>query len=93
MAFPPIVGVGDRSALPHMTLSSRRVAEADFLLVDWGVRAGLYHSDLTRVALVRQGPSRNELLKADYGRCIPSFLKRKLVRSPPLRPGVSREGC
>ena len=49
MAFPPIVGVGDRSALPHMTLSNRRACEADFLLVDWGARANLYHSDLTRM--------------------------------------------
>ena len=49
MAFPTIVGVGDRSALPHATLSDRRLSEASFLLVDWGARAGLYHSDLTRV--------------------------------------------
>ena len=48
-AFPPIVGVGDRSALPHCPLSDRRVGDADFVLVDWGAKANLYHSDLTRV--------------------------------------------
>src|SRR5829696_534009 len=31
VAFPPIVGVGDRSALPHAPLSDRRVSEAPFL--------------------------------------------------------------
>ena len=55
MAFPTIVGVGERSALPHANLSGRRVESSPFFLVDWGARKGLYHSDLTRV---RSAPSR-----------------------------------
>jgi Xaa-Pro aminopeptidase len=49
-AFPTIVAVGPRAALPHATPSSRRrIGEADFVLIDWGANEGLYRSDLTRV--------------------------------------------
>jgi len=49
-AFPSIVGVGPRAALPHgrPTLDSR-IGDHDFVLIDWGARGRLYHSDLTRV--------------------------------------------
>jgi Xaa-Pro aminopeptidase len=48
-AFPSIVAVGPRAALPHATPGRRRIGEEDFLLVDWGANEGLYRSDLTRV--------------------------------------------
>ena len=48
-AFPSIVAVGPRAALPHATPTKKRIGEADFVLVDWGASEGLYRSDLTRV--------------------------------------------
>ena len=48
-AFPSIVAVGPRAALPHATPGRRRIGEDDFVLVDWGANEGLYNSDLTRV--------------------------------------------
>jgi Xaa-Pro aminopeptidase len=49
-AFPPIIGVGERAALPHCPPTSKRVEQADLLLVDWGaIGKGHYRSDLTRV--------------------------------------------
>jgi Xaa-Pro aminopeptidase len=48
-AFPAIVGVGPRAALPHATPGSHRVGDSGFVLIDWGAKGGLYHSDLTRV--------------------------------------------
>jgi Xaa-Pro aminopeptidase len=48
-AFPPIVGVGPQAALPHAVPGDSRIADDDFVLIDWGARAGLYLSDLTRV--------------------------------------------
>ena len=48
-AFPSIVAVGPRAALPHATPTGKRIGEADFVLVDWGASEGLYRSDLTRV--------------------------------------------
>jgi Xaa-Pro aminopeptidase len=49
LAFDPIVGVGDRSALPHCPVGGRAMSEADFVLFDWGAKLDHYHSDLTRV--------------------------------------------
>lgn len=50
VAFHSIVAVGDRAALPHYRPASRRIGEADFVLIDWGaLSSGGYRSDLTRV--------------------------------------------
>ncbi|HMC10390.1 MAG TPA: Xaa-Pro peptidase family protein, partial [Pirellulaceae bacterium] len=49
-AFPSIVGVGPRAALPHgRPTPDSRIGDFDFVLIDWGARGRLYHSDLTRV--------------------------------------------
>ncbi len=48
-AFPPIVGVGERSALPHCPVTDKPLSDSWFMLVDWGAEARQYHSDLTRV--------------------------------------------
>jgi Xaa-Pro aminopeptidase len=53
-AFPPIVAVGERAALPHAPPTNRRVDSGDLLLIDWGVSAPLYKSDLTRVLDTRK---------------------------------------
>lgn len=46
-AFPPIVAVGERGALPHAMPTNRTVGEASKVLIDWGADVG-YKSDLTR---------------------------------------------
>jgi Xaa-Pro aminopeptidase len=52
-AFPTIVGVGPRAALPHgRPTAHSRIGESESVLIDWGARgptSGGYHSDLTRV--------------------------------------------
>jgi Xaa-Pro aminopeptidase len=50
-AFPTIVGVGPRAALPHgRPTRDSRLGDAEFVLIDWGARGPSgYHSDLTRV--------------------------------------------
>ncbi|MFM7148694.1 MAG: M24 family metallopeptidase [Gemmataceae bacterium] len=49
-AFTPIVGVGERAALPHCPPTMRQVHESNLLLVDWGATGPTgYRSDLTRV--------------------------------------------
>jgi Xaa-Pro aminopeptidase len=53
-AFPPIVAVGERAALPHAPPTARAVGTGGLLLVDWGARAPLYRSDLTRVLDTRK---------------------------------------
>ena len=53
-AFPPIVAVGPRSALPHAPPTAHTVAEGVVVLVDWGASGPLYKCDLTRVLLARK---------------------------------------
>jgi Xaa-Pro aminopeptidase len=48
-AFPPIVAVGPRAALPHAPASWHQVNENPLLLIDWGAQGAFYKSDLTRV--------------------------------------------
>ena len=49
-AFPPIVAVGARAALPHARPTTGLISGADFVLIDWGASAASgYKSDLTRV--------------------------------------------
>ncbi len=48
-AFPPIVAVGARAALPHAVPTDQQVGASSLLLIDWGATAHLYRSDLTRI--------------------------------------------
>lgn len=50
--FPTIVAAGPRSALPHARSTSRRIAEGELLLLDFGAQVDGYCADLTRVAVV-----------------------------------------
>jgi len=53
-SFPPIVAVGGNAALPHYHAGeTTRVADDDFMLVDWGASSAPlpYKSDLTRVVV------------------------------------------
>ncbi len=59
-SFTPIVGVGDRSALPHYRPGDLRVGEAGFMLVDWGAQGRLYMSDLTRMVVTGKAPAKLE---------------------------------
>jgi Xaa-Pro aminopeptidase len=53
-SFPSIVAVGERAALPHAPPTSKKIAEAELVLVDWGAKGRFYNCDLTRVLAVRR---------------------------------------
>jgi Xaa-Pro aminopeptidase len=88
VAFTPIVGPGDRSALPHMTLSNRRVDSGDFVLVDWGAKLNRYHSDLTRV-IWSPGSSRKRAVESKLRKIYTVVLEAQTRAIAALRPGVS----
>ncbi|MBA4065429.1 MAG: aminopeptidase P family protein [Isosphaera sp.] len=46
-AFPPVVAVGERGALPHAPPTARPLGDGSKVLVDWGADLG-YKSDMTR---------------------------------------------
>lgn len=59
-SFPPIVAVGERSALPHAPPTLRRADSGEMLLVDWGASGAFYKSDLTRTLATRKIPPKLE---------------------------------
>ena len=46
--FSPIVSFGPNTANPHASPTSRKLAEGDLLLFDWGAAVDDYYSDITR---------------------------------------------
>ena len=81
-AFPSIVAVGPRAALPHAVPGANRVGEGEILLVDWGADEGLYNSDLTRVLVTgRISPK----LRRVYGVVLDAQTKAIAA----VRPGVT----
>ena len=81
-AFEPIVGVGDRSALPHGVPSYKRIEESSFVLIDWGARYCGYASDLTRVLATAKIPPK---IRKIYE----IVLNAQLAAIEKIRPGVS----
>ena len=67
-AFPSIVAVGERAALPHCPPTDRRVTESGLLLIDWGASVRGYKSDLTRVLATRTKSSFAQLEATDAAR-------------------------
>jgi Xaa-Pro aminopeptidase len=81
-AFPSIVGVGPRAALPHgRPARDSHIGDSDFVLIDWGARGRLYHSDLTRVLVT--GKLSPQLEKV-YG--VVTSAQRAAIRA--IRPGA-----
>jgi Xaa-Pro aminopeptidase len=56
-SFPPIVAVGQRSALPHAGPGQTQIGRHCFVLIDWGVKLDGYCSDLTRVLMGSKLPT------------------------------------
>ncbi len=81
-AFPSIVAVGPRAALPHAMPKSNRMGEADFVLVDWGANEGLYHSDLTRMVVTGK-------ISPKFERIYRVVLEAQTRAIAAIRPGVA----
>jgi Xaa-Pro aminopeptidase/Xaa-Pro dipeptidase len=69
LSFDTIAASGPNAALPHATPGNRRVAEGDFVLIDYGAVYNGYHSDETRMFCVgspspRQREAYNAVLEA-----------------------------
>ncbi len=80
-AFPSIVAVGARGALPHATPTAKRMGEADSVLIDWGANEGLYCSDLTRVLVTGK-------ISPKFERVYQIVLEAQAQAIAAIRPGV-----
>lgn len=91
-SFPPIVAVGERSALPHAPPTARQLGDGSKLLVDWGADL-LYKSDLTRTLKSPFGtaPSRRnktERVGYDFEELHRIVLEAQNAALAAIRPGV-----
>ncbi len=84
LSFDAIVAAGPHAALPHARPRDVVVGEHDFTLIDWGVYAPLYASDLTRMVF-HKGPSKK--MTKVYN----TVLKAQLAGIEAIGPGVACE--
>lgn len=54
VSFDPIVASGPNAALPHATVTDRRLREGDMVIIDVGARREGYCSDMTRTVVLGQ---------------------------------------
>lgn len=64
LAFPIIAASGPNSALPHHSISDRKIEAGDFLLFDFGARSNGYCADMTRTVVIgRASEEQKEIYK------------------------------
>ncbi|HBO46156.1 MAG TPA: aminopeptidase P family protein [Planctomycetaceae bacterium] len=83
-AFPSIVAVGPRAALPHATPTDATVGASNHLLVDWGAHEGMYRSDLTRVLITGK-------ISPKLRKVYDTVLNAQVAAIKAVRPGIVAE--
>lgn len=83
-AFPTIVAVGDRAALPHCPPGGKTLQGAELVLVDWGACGRFYRSDLTRVLT-------NRTISPQLRKVWSAVLNAQQRAIAVLRPGVEAQ--
>jgi Xaa-Pro aminopeptidase len=91
-AFPPIVAVGERGALPHAPPTAKQLGEGSKVLIDWGADL-LYKSDITRTLRSPFGTSptrRNKFERVgfDFERVYEVVLEAQTAALATIRHGV-----
>jgi Xaa-Pro aminopeptidase len=92
-AFPSIVAIGPRAALPHAPPTHRQVGEAALVLIDWGATGRAYKCDLTRVLFPHNNagiPEQNRRRSLDpkLEEVYAIVLRAQLQAIAAIRPGV-----
>lgn len=60
LAFDPIVAWGANAAAPHHQSSNTKIGKNNFLLLDFGMMVGGYHSDFTRTLFIGNPDKKQE---------------------------------
>ena len=85
-AFKIIVGVGERSALPHGRPSNKPLRDSSFVLIDWGAKKNGYLSDLTRIVLTDKPPANKP--SANLEKMYRAVLQAHMDAIAAIKPGV-----
>lgn len=81
-AFDTIVASGGNGAMPHASLTNRRIRKGDLVTIDFGAEANGYFSDITRtLCLGRPTPRQREMHEL--------VLAAQTAAMKSIRPGVS----
>ena len=83
-AFETIVAAGERGALPHGRASDRVLERGDMVVVDFGARAGGYHSDTTRTIVLGKPTT-------EQSRVIEAVRQSQLDSMALMKPGVTAD--
>lgn len=59
LAFPSLVQSGPNSSMPHLQPSNRKLAEGDFVLLDFGAALDGYNADTTRMGVVGKASAKH----------------------------------
>jgi Xaa-Pro aminopeptidase len=81
MSFDTIVASGLRSALPHGVASAAAIPASGFIILDYGVILGGYHSDMTRTVHVGA-------VSSTHRRMYQAVREAQLASIDAVRPGV-----
>lgn len=82
VAFDTIVASGPNGAMPHATVTNRKIKNGDFVTFDFGAEADGYFSDITRtICLGRPSPRQREI------HALVSVAQAAAMES--VRPGIS----
>lgn len=84
VAFGPIVSTGPNSASPHAMPTERPLAAGDLLVIDWGVFADDYPSDITRTFAVGE-------IEPEFRRIHEVVRQANAAGKAAARPGASGE--
>ena len=85
-AFKIIVGVGERSALPHGRPSNKPLRDSSFVLIDWGAKKNGYLSDLTRIVLTDKPRANKPPAKLE--KMYRAVLQAQMDAIAAIKPGV-----
>ncbi|MEI6326596.1 MAG: aminopeptidase P family protein [Candidatus Roizmanbacteria bacterium] len=81
-SFETIVASGPHSALPHATVTDRKIEASDAVIVDFGARVDGYCSDFTRTILMPKASPKLKKIYSIVQRAQTAALKCAIVGTP-----------
>jgi len=81
LAFGPIVAGGENGGKAHAELTDRKLRDGDLVTIDFGVKLGAYHSDMTRTFKLGKVSKK----QADILKTVKEAQKAALAK---IKPGV-----
>ena len=82
VAFETIVASGPNSALPHATVTDRKIKSTDAVIIDFGARVDGYCSDFTRTILMPKAPAKLKEIYSVVEKAQQAAIKKAITGMP-----------